>query len=96
MVYGKLLSCVVRYKGEDMFKYLWLVIILIVGVVWGISSFIDIIRTIKELKKYDNWTFDDFANEVDQSSIAFFFLLFIGLFLGSFLAFVISKMGGGE
>ena len=79
-----------------MFKYLWLVIILTVGVVWGIVSTIDIIRAIKELKKYDKWTIDDFANEVNQSSIAFFFLLFIGLFLGSFIAYAIFKMGGGE
>lgn len=79
-----------------MFKYLWLVIILTVGVVWGIISVIDIIRAIKKLKKYDEWTIDDLADEVDQSSLAFFILLFIGLFLGSLIAYVISKMGGGE
>lgn len=79
-----------------MFKYLWLVIIVIIGVVWGIMAVIDIIRALKELRKYDKWDFDDLACEVDESTLAFFGLLFLAVFVLSFIMFVLSKAGGGE
>ena len=87
-----------------MFKYVWIILLIGMEVIWGVVSIIDVIKTLKYNYKFyiieEHGDFTDVFLNIwgtleDYSRIFFVFLVF-GTMLGSFVVFVVSLGGGVE
>ena len=75
-----------------------------IGIVWGVVSIIDVIKTLKYnykfyiIEKHGDFTnvFLNIWDNLEDYSRIFFWFLVIGTMLGSFVVFVVSLGGGAE
>ena len=74
-----------------MFKYVWILILVVLYLLWGYSAVKDIIDTFK------NYTFDNILglfDELDPSSSGFLLLTVLILACSSFMYWIICVAGG--
>jgi len=85
-----------------MFKYVWLVAIVVILIGWAIISVVDLVQSIMKnynwyvKKQNGNWA-DVFWNiHVSESTAIFFISLACGIFAGSFISFIlhVKELGG--
>lgn len=67
-----------------MFKYLWIAILIIIYVIWGLGSLIDIIDVYKNYFNPRRDNFEDFWNYLDDGTQIFVALTIIGVLPTSF------------
>ena len=72
-----------------MFKYLWIIFFIGLGIVWGIASIIDVLKNIKHNYEYyiveKHGTWKDVFNtwyDLENYSTLFFFVLIIVVIFG--------------
>lgn len=82
-------------------KYIWIWILLGIDVVWLISSIVDIVKTVRFVKKCGQYdSIGDFVDcmleELEQSTVGFIALHIFVLFIVSFITWMDFKTGGAE
>ena len=74
-----------------MFKYVWIIILVGLYLLWGYSTVKDIITTLR-IHEYDNII--DLFDDLDPSSVGFIVLTVLILACFSFMYWIISVAGG--
>lgn len=74
-----------------MFKYVWVLILVVLYLFWGYSTVKDIIDTLKDYC-FDNIL--DFFDELDPSSTGFILLTVLTLACSSFVYWIYCIVGG--
>ena len=82
-------------------KYVWILILLVIDVFWLISSIVDIVKTVRFVKKHREYdSIGDFMDcmivELEESTVGFIALHLFVLFIVSFVTWMNFKRGGAE
>lgn len=82
-------------------KYVWIWMLLGFDVVWLISSIVDVVKTVRFVKKHRQYdSVGDFiicmAEELEESTVGFIALHLFVLFVVSLITWMNFKTGGAE
>ena len=69
--------------------------VIIADVIWATSSITDAIKSYIRLKGDGEVTFNDWVTEIEESTLGFFVLHFVIIFIVSLLAWLEYKRNGG-
>lgn len=80
-------------------KYIWIWMLVVIDMVWLISSIVDVVRTVKYVKEHEQYEsvgdfIDCMLEELGEFTIGFVALHILVLFIVSFLTWVNFKTGG--
>ena len=82
-------------------RYVWIWMLLVIDVIWLISSIVDIVKTVRYVKEHEQYDgIGDFVNCVivylKESTVGFIALHLFVLFVVSFIAWLNFKRGSAE